>query len=1020
MVLIIALIIVSLFLGWFAYRAIRLPLLVRMAVRAIARRRATAVLILIGTMVGTALLSSSLAIGDTLKDSLYKTILDQLGELDEVVVTQAASDQTDFFSIQSVKSVFFPESVVAYLREQKDDIVEAYMPALLGYMAAEHLDGSSGEVLSSEPSVTIIGTRIDDFRTFTRQPSVPDFSLKECIVSDELAKALNLSEGSQLKLYLWGVDKTFTVKKIIARRDFPTIHMQGYTILLNLDSVYEILNAFEGTLDFLSNNYLSFLTKNSFFNKEMDTFRQLIRELPPNPINMVMVSNVGDRHRGVLKSEEAKGLLKQYVISYQEQHPESSEIVFSVRAVKEEGKASADLIGQAFTALFLILSGFSIVAGIVLIVNIFTLLGEERKSEIGLMRAMGFRKSAVAGMFLMEGMLYSFASSIVGAVAGAGAAWGAITLGQKLAGKLSLPSTFFLSFDLSWQHFLLSVLLGFSIACVTVLFTSLRISSMNIVSALRDIPPSHGKKRSRAGFIAGGMTILLGMLLTSLGSVFSSGRAPLYLLGPCVVAAGGAFMFRVLFSEKWVMTISSLSVGVYALCAGKIIPGFYDDPIAFISAGLLLLTAAVVLVVYFDRLIIGPVRLLTAWRPRLGALLKMAVSYPLSSRLRTGLTIFMYAIVIFSVTLIAVMKHLQRTGFTHMREQYLQGYDLRIQFRMSNPAFDLEAALNGADPSLFDDLSRIEVERSKLLTMPDQAAADAPPVFVPVAMMDEDNLSSVRALPLKERLDQDMSAVETWKLLLTEPDTIILGWLSDPDDQEPAYPVVLGSEVKLCDADIPENCTVRRVIGTSDTGESYTSASGLEESLGISRYTVQGAYRLEVAEGRDIQEVSRRLERALTKYGADIIDLQAQLKSQLDFMNMFFALMQAYLGVGLIIGISGLGVVMIRSVHERRHQIGIVRAIGFQRRDVVLSIILETGVIAAIGIVIGTVMGITTAYTMFQQQLSANGAGIGFSVPALELAGITGLSFFLSLLASIYPARQAGRISPADAIRHLE
>ncbi len=1008
------------FLLWFAWRAIRLPLLVRMAVRAIARRRSTAILIVIGTMVGTALLSSSLAIGDTLKDSLYKTILDQLGELDEVVVTQAASDQADFFSVDTIKSVFYSDSVVTYLREQKDDVIEAYLPALLAYMAAEHLDPVSGEVIASEPSVTIIGTRVDDFRIYTKNPAVSDFTVQECIVSDELARVLDLTIGSPVRLSLWGVDKTFAVKQIIARRDFPSIHMQGYTVLLNLDSIYGILNAFEGSVNFFSNEYLSFLTKNSFFNREMDTFRQLIREMPEDPINMVMVSNVGDRHRGVLKTDEAKSLLEQYLTTYQEQHPETASTAFTVRAVKAEGRATADLIGQAFTAMFLILSGFSMVAGIVLIINIFTLLGEERKSEIGLMRAMGISKGVIAGMFLMEGMLYSLVSSIIGATAGAGAAWGAITLGQKLAGKLSLPSTFNLSFSLTWSHFFLAIALGISITCITVLFTSLRISSMNIISALRDIPPARGRKRSRSGLITGGIIVLLGMLLTLAGLGLSGFRAPLYLLGPCIIVAGGALIFRPVLADKWVMTTAALSVGLYSLLSGRFIPGFYDDPIAFVSSGLVMLTAAVVLVVNFDRLIIQPVRWATRWRPRFGALLKMAISYPLSSRLRTGLTIFMYAIVIFSVTLIAVMKHLQQSEFSHMREQYLQGYDLRIQFKMPSPGFDLHAALSVEDPALWDTISRVDIERSKMMTIPDPAAADTQAVYLPVAMLDEDNISSVQELPLRARSDQAASDSIAWKSLLTASDTIILGWLSDPDNPETAFPLAIGSEVTLCDADVPDTCTVRQVVGMVDSDQSYTSAPGLEESLNISRFSVQGTYRLDIADGQDIAEVTKRLERVLTRYGAEVIDLQAQLKSQLDFMNMFFALMQVYLGVGLIIGISGLGVVMIRSVHERRHQIGIMRAIGFQRSDVVVSIVIETGVIAFIGIAIGTVLGITTAYTMFEQQLSANGAGISFTVPALELLGITGLSFALSLLASIYPARQAGSIAPADAMRHLE
>jgi len=130
-VFLVAAVIAGLFSLLVLSHAWRLPLVFRMAVRNIWRRKATAGFIVLGAMVGTALLSSSLAIGDTMRFSLNKTILDQLGELDEVVVTQAASDQNTFFSVDSIKNVFFPGAAVDYLKEQKDNTIEAYLPRSL-------------------------------------------------------------------------------------------------------------------------------------------------------------------------------------------------------------------------------------------------------------------------------------------------------------------------------------------------------------------------------------------------------------------------------------------------------------------------------------------------------------------------------------------------------------------------------------------------------------------------------------------------------------------------------------------------------------------------------------------------------------------------------------------------------------------------------------------------------------------------------------------------------------------------
>ena len=61
------------------------------------------------------------------------------------------------------------------------------------------------------------------------------------------------------------------------------------------------------------------------------------------------------------------------------------------------------------------------------------------------------------------------------------------------------------------------------------------------------------------------------------------------------------------------------------------------------------------------------------------------------------------------------------------------------------------------------------------------------------------------------------------------------------------------------------------------------------------------------------------------------IAVQTMVLDVIKTMNQFFSLFEAYMGLGLIIGISGLGIITIRSVHERRQEIGMMRAIGFKK-----------------------------------------------------------------------------------------
>src|SRR5438046_9342713 len=72
--------------------------------------------------------------------------------------------------------------------------------------------------------------------------------------------------------------------------------------------------------------------------------------------------------------------------------------------------------------------------------------------------------------------------------------------------------------------------------------------------------------------------------------------------------------------------------------------------------------------------------------------------------------------------------------------------------------------------------------------------------------------------------------------------------------------------------------------------------------------------------------------------------------------------MEAYLGIGLLVGIAGLAVITLRAVVERRTQIGALRAIGFTRRMVLYVFLLEIALIEVLGVGIGVALGIVFAY----------------------------------------------------------
>ena len=104
---------------------------------------------------------------------------------------------------------------------------------------------------------------------------------------------------------------------------------------------------------------------------------------------------------------------------------------------------------------------------------------------------------------------------------------------------------------------------------------------------------------------------------------------------------------------------------------------------------------------------------------------------------------------------------------------------------------------------------------------------------------------------------------------------------------------------------------------------------------------------------------------------------------------------------------------------ERRQQIGVLRAIGYRRRMVQLSFLLEFSFIALLGIAIGVSLGLVLGYNAVRDIRQDAGIDtIRFSVPWVQIGIILVVTYLFSLMATFLPARQASRIYPAEALRY--
>jgi putative ABC transport system permease protein len=120
--------------------------------------------------------------------------------------------------------------------------------------------------------------------------------------------------------------------------------------------------------------------------------------------------------------------------------------------------------------------------------------------------------------------------------------------------------------------------------------------------------------------------------------------------------------------------------------------------------------------------------------------------------------------------------------------------------------------------------------------------------------------------------------------------------------------------------------------------------------------------------------------------------------------------------MGMVIGILSLAILALRAVVQRRRSIGVLRALGYRRGEMVAAIMAEATLTLTCGALVGTVTGIAAAYLY----VNGTSTAMSFGFDVLSLAGTLALMYAAVLLATFGPALAAVRTSPGQALRLQE
>lgn len=128
--------------------------------------------------------------------------------------------------------------------------------------------------------------------------------------------------------------------------------------------------------------------------------------------------------------------------------------------------------------------------------------------------------------------------------------------------------------------------------------------------------------------------------------------------------------------------------------------------------------------------------------------------------------------------------------------------------------------------------------------------------------------------------------------------------------------------------------------------------------------------------------------------------------------NVLTLIISAIGAISLVVGGVGVMNIMFVSVTERTREIGLLKAIGAQEKDILLQFLIEAIVMTSIGGILGIMFGVLGA------GIISLIVGIPLVIQPLSVIIAVGISMLVGIIFGLYPARRAARLSPIDALRY--
>lgn len=935
----------------------------RLAVRNARRRPVETVLVIVGSLFGAAIITGSLVVADTLDWSIRQVATGHLGPIDEVVSTRDPRVHPELLAAArtlhaegTVDGVLALELLPATLSSGPPDAPRT----LTGAQAVEVDFGAARRFGGDPASVGLTG---------------PTPEGADVVVNEDVAEALDLSPGDRLSVHAYGRRLDVRVERIV-----PTHGVAG----------------FRGTSGAATRSRNVFVAPGSIDRLALEALAESSGAPIVPPERVVAVSNPGGITEGAARTDDVTAELERAL------GPEAPPVVPLKQDVLRTAADTSQQLGNLFAAM----GAFGTLAGVLLLVNLFVMLAEERRSELGTLRALGMPRSRLVVTFASEGWLYATVASVAGAAAGVGLGRVIVAVVASAIEGIGTDVGVRLRFSVDTSSVVAGFSAGLAISVATVVATSVRAARLNVIRAIRAVPDP---PRSRPGWAAP-VGIAVALAAGAWAAVAIAGDEPYgTLLGPVAAIVGLAATFTT--GDRRSRTGSSLAAAavlVWAVVALRIsLENMTDDPDinVFVVQGVVLTAAAVALVAAQQEGLVRAVGRLARGRRWLAV--RIGLAHPTARLLRTALTVAMYALVVFTLTFVTVLAAVFDNQLASATEELSGEFAVLARW----PASSIDA---------LDDIDSTEgvSATAPLATMPVSvpASGNRPPATWLLSGFDE-RLVDLGAPSLADRgsyrTDED-----AYRAVLADPNLAVVDPIFSQLHREATGEALdIGGEFRVVDPFTGGERTFR-VAALARTDLLINGALVSTEAIaGLSGAAppVTRAY-VAIDPGADPTEMADGIMAATLSSGVEATAIVDTVAEAAAVEEQFFTLARGYLGLGLVVGIAGVGVVMVRAVRDRRREIGVLRSLGFSSREVGATLIVEAGFVSVVGAVVGGVLATVTAYNVITGT-DLLGRAVPFTVPVVEVIGLAAATVAVSLLATAFPARAAAAVHPAVALR---